>query len=47
MGNNEELNAKKIRFDEATVAENEPNRINFAIDLTNAFEISTENKVQF
>jgi hypothetical protein len=47
MGTNEDLQAKKVRFDEATVVEGEPNRLNFAIDLTNAFEINTDNKAKF
>ncbi len=41
------MNAKKVRFDEATVVENEPNRLNFALNLTNVFEITSENKEKF
>ena len=47
MGTNEDLNAKKVKFDEAIVAENQPNRITFALSINNVFGINPENKAKF
>jgi len=40
MGTSENLKLKKVRFDEATIGDNEPNRLSFGVDVTEEFDVS-------